>query len=688
MGIEQPAVAAIIARLPDPKVQLGAYGSVVFPIALLIEAPIIMLLAASTELSRDRDRYRTLVRYTRVMGVALTGVHLLLAVTPVGPWVIEAALSVPAEVADAAQPGLLLIVPWSWAIAERRTGQGLLIRQGRSRIVGVATAVRLVTSTSVLLTGLFTEAASGVEIGAAALSVGVMCEAAFVRVFAARAADALPEQSSAPPLQVRGFLAFYVPLALTPLVTLVIQPAGTAAISRMPEVVGSLAVWPVVVGLAFVVQSVGLAFNEVVVALVARPGEVGKCLSQGARNLGSAVFERPLHRAPGEGGVFGFVACDGAQHLLGVGVGRCTRAALGHQRCGGLPHASLEERIDGNLDQAGSTRGGGGKRTRALNRGREAAGHAVAGLSVAHLVLGGAQRVVEQLGRRTDGHQLHGDTAERGDRRMFGGGVGEPGVAEGFGDGGGDGAREVGPVGAAYSRGGEHFVAFDERAARAVVEPVVAADVGLAGFARELGAVLVERTLHRVVGGESLVLAGALGDRAGVVCTDDAGRAPELHLGLARLGCDRQRCIGRAAPVARRAGLFLGVVAVDEGRVAFDRHQPQLLGIGRQRGRGRGFVDAWTFGDGRRVGVGRFRIGCGLGARGRLRLGVGALGRALGCGGRGSRFRRGVTASGRQERNTGEQAQPTAQRGRVTHRGEVSRRSGGATRGKPSIRVF
>jgi len=272
MGIEQPAVAAIIARLPDPKVQLGAYGSVVFPIALLIEAPIIMLLAASTELSRARDRYRTLVRYTRVMGVALTGVHLLLAVTPVGPWVIEAALSVPAEVADAAQPGLLLIVPWSWAIAERRTGQGLLIRQGRSRIVGVATAVRLVTSTSVLLTGLFTEAASGVEIGAAALSVGVMCEAAFVRVFAARVADALPEQSSAPPLQVRGFLAFYVPLALTPLVTLVIQPAGTAAISRMPEVVGSLAVWPVVVGLAFVVQSVGLAFNEVVVALVARPG--------------------------------------------------------------------------------------------------------------------------------------------------------------------------------------------------------------------------------------------------------------------------------------------------------------------------------------------------------------------------------------------------------------------------------
>ena len=85
MGLEQPAIAAVIARLPDPKVQLGAYGSVVFPIALLIEAPIIMLLAASTELSRDRARYATVVRYTRVMGMVLTGLHLLVAATPLGP---------------------------------------------------------------------------------------------------------------------------------------------------------------------------------------------------------------------------------------------------------------------------------------------------------------------------------------------------------------------------------------------------------------------------------------------------------------------------------------------------------------------------------------------------------------------------------------------------------------------------
>ncbi len=273
MGIEQPAIAAVIARLPDTKVQLGAYGSVVFPLALLIEAPIIMLLAASTELSRDRARYAKVVRYTRLMGATLTGVHLLLAGTTVGPWIIEAALSVPPEVAQAAGPGLWFMVPWSWAIASRRTGQGLLIRHGRSRAVGVGTALRMVASSGVLVAGLLSGAYTGVVVGTAALAVGVLAEAVFVGVLARRVARTeLPERCDAAPLTGRSFLSFYVPLALTPVVILVIQPIGTAAISRMPEVIGSLAVWPVIVGLGFVVQSIGLAYNEVVVALVSLPG--------------------------------------------------------------------------------------------------------------------------------------------------------------------------------------------------------------------------------------------------------------------------------------------------------------------------------------------------------------------------------------------------------------------------------
>jgi len=56
MATEGPLLAALIARLPDPKFNLAAYG-VAFAFAVLIEAPIIMIMSASTALVKDRDSY-------------------------------------------------------------------------------------------------------------------------------------------------------------------------------------------------------------------------------------------------------------------------------------------------------------------------------------------------------------------------------------------------------------------------------------------------------------------------------------------------------------------------------------------------------------------------------------------------------------------------------------------------------
>jgi hypothetical protein len=66
-------------------------------------------------------------------------------------------------------------------------------------------------------------------------------------------------------------MKFYLPLAITPLASLLIHPVGAAGMSRMPEALPSLAAWPVVYGLVFITRSLGFAFNEVVVALLPRP---------------------------------------------------------------------------------------------------------------------------------------------------------------------------------------------------------------------------------------------------------------------------------------------------------------------------------------------------------------------------------------------------------------------------------
>ncbi|NCS89120.1 MAG: hypothetical protein GW789_10320, partial [Ignavibacteria bacterium] len=49
MAAEGPFLAALIARLAEPKYNLAAYG-VAFSFALIIEAPVIMIMSASTAL--------------------------------------------------------------------------------------------------------------------------------------------------------------------------------------------------------------------------------------------------------------------------------------------------------------------------------------------------------------------------------------------------------------------------------------------------------------------------------------------------------------------------------------------------------------------------------------------------------------------------------------------------------------
>jgi hypothetical protein len=170
--------------------------------------------------------------------------------------------------------GLQLLTPWTWSIAYRRFQQGVLIRFERSRPVTLGTGVRLVANASVLLAGVLHGGLPGVAVAACGVSAGVLAEAAFIGwcvqpVLAERVRPAPPR---AEPLTRSGFLRFYAPLALTPLMTLVIQPIGAASMSRMPEALLSLAAWPGVHGLVFLTRSAPLAYNEVVVALLGAPG--------------------------------------------------------------------------------------------------------------------------------------------------------------------------------------------------------------------------------------------------------------------------------------------------------------------------------------------------------------------------------------------------------------------------------
>jgi hypothetical protein len=274
MGVELPLLSAVVARLANPEVNLAAYGGVVFPLALLVESPIIMLLAASTALSKDWDSYQKIRRFMRLTAGSLTALHVLVAFTPVYYFVVNVIIGAPQEIVEPARTGLMILTPWTFSIAYRRFNQGVLIRFNHSKAVGLGTAVRLTTDVTVLGIGYLLGSIPGIVVAASAVAAGVISEAVYAGIVVQPVLRR--ELKLAPPVEepisLPSFLSFYIPLAMTSLLTLLAQPIGSAALSRMPLALESLAVWPVVSGLIFMFRSLGLAYNEVVVALLDLPG--------------------------------------------------------------------------------------------------------------------------------------------------------------------------------------------------------------------------------------------------------------------------------------------------------------------------------------------------------------------------------------------------------------------------------
>ncbi len=293
MAFEGPFLAAIIARLPDPKFNLAAHG-VAVAFAILVESPVIMIMSASTALVSDALSFRRLRNFTYGLNTAITAVMLVALLPPVFTFVMQTLIGLPTEISRLTYGALLILLPWPAAIGYRRFFQGLLIRAGSTRLVAYGTVIRLGTMTTTALVLYLVFAVPGAYAGAGALSAGVSLEAVASRWMARRTVRDLvagrtkrePREES---LGYRGIARFYYPLALTSLLGLAVHPMLTFFMGRTLYPVESLAVFPVVHALSFVFRAVGLSYQEVGVALLGRNNEHAAVLARFAAGLGLAT---------------------------------------------------------------------------------------------------------------------------------------------------------------------------------------------------------------------------------------------------------------------------------------------------------------------------------------------------------------------------------------------------------------
>ncbi len=272
MAAEGPFLAAMIARMPGAEFNLGAYG-VAFALAILIEAPVIMLMSAATSLVRDRISYLKMRNFSRGLILGTTLLLLIVLVPGVYRWLTETLLQLPAEVADLTYGALWFFLPWPSAIGYRRFLQGVLIRARKTRLVAVGTLIRLLAMTVAALLGYLLLDIPGAWVGGLALGTGVTVEAIAARFMAAETVrDLLAEEGNSAytgrTVTYRAIATFYLPLALTSLIGLTIQPLLTFFMGRSVSPVESLAIYPVVHSLSFFFRSVGFAYQDAAIALI------------------------------------------------------------------------------------------------------------------------------------------------------------------------------------------------------------------------------------------------------------------------------------------------------------------------------------------------------------------------------------------------------------------------------------
>lgn len=269
LAVEQPSLTAVVSRLPEATNNLAAFG-LAYSFSLLVGSPVIMLMTTANALANHQQSYGRLLHFAHILIFCFTALHLLLALTPMYAYMLREWVGTPVEIIETSRVTFLLMSPWAAGVGYRRFWQGIMIRYGRTQRVTLVLLVRLATSMILLLLGLAWGRWAGAYVAAFAFSVGVCAGALSAWLLALPIIrHEMPEMSAGEEaLEWKPLISFYIPLALTSLINIVGRPILAFGLSRAPMPLESLAIWPVMMGLLFVARCMGVAYQQVVVALL------------------------------------------------------------------------------------------------------------------------------------------------------------------------------------------------------------------------------------------------------------------------------------------------------------------------------------------------------------------------------------------------------------------------------------
>ncbi len=269
MAVEGPILNSLVSRLPNQHINLAAFG-VASSLAMIIESPVIMILSATVALAKDNASFVLLRRFTHRVNLIVSILMVVLCIPPVLDLVTNSVLHLEPDVSRSLHSALIVLILWPASIGYRRFYQGIMIRNNQTRNVAIGSVARIVMMASSSSALAYWTNLDGAVIGAAGLGTGVLFEALATRVMAREAVRVIENSSSnaSSSLDMGGVRRFYVPLALTSVLGMAVNPMLVFFMGHFSAYLESLAVFPVVDSFVFQFRSPGFSYQEIGIALI------------------------------------------------------------------------------------------------------------------------------------------------------------------------------------------------------------------------------------------------------------------------------------------------------------------------------------------------------------------------------------------------------------------------------------
>lgn len=237
--LSQPVINAGIGRAPDRDVALPAYV-LALHFVVLTQAVVLPGLNVATALVRDRRSFSAVGRVLLALGLLSTAVDVLVAVTPLGPWLFRDVMGQrDPRIIEGACSAVLWLAPSGLGVAARGALQGAALAGRSSGRLAAATLLRLGVVFACAAVGSQAMGLRGEVAGAIAVCVGVWTETAALwwqsrRPAAARGRN-LPDVAPGPRVDAGLVLRFAAPLIFGHFAWTLQRPLINAALGALAD---------------------------------------------------------------------------------------------------------------------------------------------------------------------------------------------------------------------------------------------------------------------------------------------------------------------------------------------------------------------------------------------------------------------------------------------------------------------